>query len=135
MAGETSDKVRIDKWLWAARFYKTRSLATDAVDGGKIQLNGEGVKPAKPVKIGDEVRIRSGPYEYVVVVQGLAERRGSPAVAQALYEERADSMAARERLREQLRMAPAAFTYEEKGRPTKKDRRELQRFIDRKRGR
>ena len=135
MAGDTTDKVRIDKWLWAARFYKTRSLATDAVDGGKIQLNGESVKPAKTVKLGDEVRIRSGPYEFVVVVQGLAERRGSPAVAQALYEERADSVAARERLREQLRMAPAAFTYEEKGRPTKKDRRELQRFIDRKRGR
>ncbi|HET9454866.1 MAG TPA: RNA-binding S4 domain-containing protein [Gemmatimonadaceae bacterium] len=135
MAGDSSDKVRIDKWLWAARFYKTRSLATDAVDGGKIQLNGESVKPAKTVKIGDEVRIRTGPYEYVVLVQGLAERRGSPAVAQALYEERADSVAARERLREQLRLAPAAFTYEEKGRPTKKDRRELQRFIDRKRGR
>ena len=135
MAGDSSDKVRIDKWLWAARFYKTRSLATDAVDGGKIQLNGESVKPAKAVKVGDEVRIRTGPYEHVVVVQGLAERRGSPAVAQALYEERADSVAARERLREQLRLAPAAFTYEEKGRPTKKDRRELQRFIDRKRGR
>lgn len=135
MAGDTTDKVRIDKWLWAARFYKTRSLATDAVDGGKIQINGESVKPAKAVRIGDEVRIRTGPYEYVVVVQGLAERRGSPAVAQALYEERADSVAARERLREQLRLAPAAFTYEEKGRPTKKDRRELQRFIDRKRGR
>ena len=135
MAGDSSDKVRIDKWLWAARFYKTRSLATDAVDGGKIQIKGESVKPAKAVKIGDEVRIRTGPYEYVVVVQGLAERRGSPAVAQALYEERADSVAARERLREQLRLAPAAFTYEEKGRPTKKDRRELQRFIDRKRGR
>lgn len=135
MAGDSSDRVRIDKWLWAARFYKTRSLATDAVDGGKIQINGESVKPAKAVRIGDEVRIRTGPYEYVVVVQGLAERRGSPAVAQALYEERADSVAARERLREQLRLAPAAFTYEEKGRPTKKDRRELQRFIDRKRGR
>lgn len=135
MAGDTTDKVRIDKWLWAARFYKTRSLATDAVDGGKIQLNGESVKPAKAVKVGDEVRIRTGPYEYIVVVQGLAERRGSPAVAQALYEERADSVAARERLREQLRLAPPAFTYEEKGRPTKKDRRELQRFIDRKRGR
>jgi ribosome-associated heat shock protein Hsp15 len=134
MAGDT-DKVRIDKWLWAARFYKTRSLATEAVDGGKIQVNGESVKPAKAVKLGDEVRIRTAPYEYVVVVQGLAERRGSPAMAQALYEERADSVATRERLREQLRLAPAAFTYEEKGRPTKKDRRELQRFIDRKRGR
>lgn len=135
MAGDSADKVRIDKWLWAARFYKTRSAATEAVDGGKIEINGESVKPAKPVKPGDEVRIRNGPFEHVLVVRGLAERRGSPAVAQALYEERPDSVAARERLREQLRMAPAAFTYEEKGRPTKKDRRELQRFIDRKRGR
>lgn len=135
MAGDSADKVRIDKWLWAARLYKTRSAATEAVDGGKIEINGESVKPAKPVKPGDEVRIRNGPFEHVLVVRGLAERRGSPAVAQALYEERPDSVAARERLREQLRMAPAAFTYEEKGRPTKKDRRELQRFIDRKRGR
>ena len=129
------DRVRIDKWLWAARFFKTRSLATDAVEGGKVELNGEAVKPAKGVKVGDEVRIRLGPYEHVVDVRGLAERRGAPAVAQALYEERPESIAARERLREQLRLAPAAFVYEEKGRPTKKDRRELQRFIDRRRGR
>jgi ribosome-associated heat shock protein Hsp15 len=133
MGAEAADRVRIDKWLWAARFFKTRSLATDAVDGGKVAINGEGAKPAKPVKIGDEVRVRVGPYEHVLVVRGLAERRGAPAVAQALYEERPDSIAARERLREQLRLAPATFTYEEKGRPTKKDRRELQRFIDRKR--
>lgn len=133
MGAEAADRVRIDKWLWAARFFKTRSLATDAVDGGKVAVNGDGAKPAKLVKIGDEVRVRVGPYEHVLVVRGLAERRGSTEAAQALYEERAESVAARERLREQLRLAPAAFTYEEKGRPTKKDRRELQRFIDRKR--
>jgi ribosome-associated heat shock protein Hsp15 len=135
MTADPADKVRIDKWLWAARFFKTRSAATDAVDGGKIEVNGESVKPAKLVKTGDEIRIRLGPFEHVVDVRGLAERRGSPAAAQALYDERPESVAARERLREQLRMAPAAFIYEEKGRPTKKDRRELQRFIDRKRGR
>lgn len=135
MGAEAADRVRIDKWLWAARFFKTRSLATDAVDGGKVAVNGDGAKPAKLVKIGDEVRVRVGPYEHVLVVRGLAERRGSTEAAQALYEERAESVAARERLREQLRLAPAAFTYEEKGRPTKKDRRELQRFIDRKRSR
>ena len=133
MSADAADRVRIDKWLWAARFFKTRSLATEAVVGGKVEVNGEGVKPAKPVKTGDEVRVRVGPYEHVLVVRDLAERRGSPAAAQALYEERPESIAARERLREQLRLAPAAFTYEEKGRPTKKDRRELQRFIDRKR--
>lgn len=135
MASDSADKVRIDKWLWAARFYKTRSAATDAVDGGKIEVNGESVKPAKLVKLGDEVRVRMAPYEHVVTVRGLAERRWSPAAAQTLYEERPESIAARERLREQLRLAPAAFTYEEKGRPTKKDRRELQRFIDRRRTR
>lgn len=131
----SDEKVRIDKWLWAARFFKTRSLATEAVDGGKVEVNGESVKPAKLVKVGDEVRIRLGPFEHVIEVRALGERRGSATVAQGLYEERAESAAARERLREQLRMAPAAFVYEEKGRPTKKDRRELQRFIDRKRGR
>lgn len=135
MAPDSGDKVRIDKWLWAARFFKTRSAATDAVDGGKVEINGETAKPAKLVKVGDEVQVRLAPFDHVLVVRGLAERRGSPAAAQALYEELPASVAARERLREQLRMAPAAFIYEEKGRPTKKDRRELQRFIDRKRGR
>lgn len=135
MASAPADKVRIDKWLWAARFFKTRSAATDAVDGGKVEINGETAKPAKLVKVGDEVQVRLAPFDHVLVVRGLAERRGSPAAAQALYEELPASVAARERLREQLRMAPAAFIYEEKGRPTKKDRRELQRFIDRKRGR
>ena len=128
-------KVRLDKWLWAARFYKTRSAATDAVDGGKVEVNGEGVKPAKLVKPGDEVRIRQAPFEHVLIVRDVGERRGSAAVAATLYEETPASVLARERLREQLRMAPAAFVYEEGGRPTKKDRRELQRFIDRKRGR
>ncbi|MDB4889076.1 MAG: RNA-binding domain protein [Gemmatimonadetes bacterium] len=126
----TMDKTRIDKWLWAARFFKTRSLAADAVGGGKVSLNGDGVKPAKMVQIGDEIRIRLGPYEHVVTVRGLSERRGPASVAQTLYEETAASIAAREKLSEQLRMAPAAFVYEEKGRPTKRDRREIERFRD-----
>lgn len=126
-------KVRLDKWLWAARFFKTRSAATEAVDGGKVDVNGEHVKPAKLVKAGDVVRVRIAPFEHVVTVRGLGERRGSAAAAQALYEETPGSLDARERLRETLRMAPAAFVYEEGGRPTKKDRRDLQRFIDRKR--
>ena len=124
------DKVRIDKWLWAARFFKTRSLAADAVEGGKVELNGERVKRAKNVQQGDEVSVRLGPYEHVVVVRALSERRGPASVAQTLYEETAESVAARERLAEQLKMAPAAFVYEDRGRPTKKDRRELTRFID-----
>lgn len=128
-----TEKVRLDKWLWAARFYKTRSAATDAVDGGKVDVNGEHVKPSKLVKAGDVVRVRMPPFEHVVVVRGLGERRGSAAAAQALYEETPGSIETRERLRDNLRMAPAAFVYEERGRPSKKDRRDLQRFIDRKR--
>jgi ribosome-associated heat shock protein Hsp15 len=129
----SSDRVRVDKWLWAARFYKTRSQATEAVDGGKVEVNGARVKPAKDLRVGDEVRIRLGPYEHVVHVRALSDRRGAARVAQMLYEETAESVAAREKLRDQLRMAPAMFVYEEKGRPTKKDRRALSAFIDRRR--
>lgn len=132
-ASDSSDRVRIDKWLWAARFFKTRSLATEAADGGKVEINGDTAKPSKSVKVGDEVRLRQGPLEYRLVVRGLAERRGPASVAQSLYEETEASRQARERTAEQLRIAPAAFVWEDKGRPTKKDRRELQRLIDRRR--
>jgi ribosome-associated heat shock protein Hsp15 len=123
-------RVRVDKWLWAARFFKTRSLAAEAIGGGKILVNGDRVKPAKPLQLGDEVRIRLGPYEHVVRVRGISERRGPATVAAMLYEETPESVAARAKLAEQLRMAPAAFVYEEKGRPTKRDRREIDRFRD-----
>src|SRR5829696_1924006 len=132
-SAEGPDRVRIDKWLWAARFFKTRSLATEAVDGGKVQINGETAKPSKLVKVGDAIRLRQGAFEFQLVVRGIGERRGPASVAQTLYEEAAESKAARERHAEQLRMAPAAFVYEEKGRPTKKDRRQLSRFIDERR--
>jgi ribosome-associated heat shock protein Hsp15 len=127
------DRVRLDKWLWAARFFKTRSLATEAVAGGKVEVNGERAKPAKAVKTGDEIRLRLGPYEHVLIVRQLGERRGPASVAQTLYEETQASREARERLAAQLKMAPPTFVYEEKGRPTKKDRRDLSRLIDRKR--
>jgi len=130
---QTSDRVRVDKWLWAARFYKTRSLATEAVAGGKVEVNGDRAKPAKTVKPGDEIRLRLGPYEHILIVRDLSERRGPASVAQGLYEETEASRAARQRLAAQLAAAPATFVYEEKGRPTKKDRRDLSRFIDRKR--
>lgn len=120
--------MRLDKWLWAARFFKTRSLASDAIGGGKIVVNGERVKPAKLIQPGDEVRVKLGPYEHVLLVRGLSERRGPASVAVTLYEETAESRAVREKLAEQLRMAPAAFVYQEKGRPTKRDRRELESF-------
>ncbi len=125
---DTHERVRIDKWLWAARFFKTRSLATEAAAGGKVEVNGERAKPAKPVQAGDEVRLRQGPYEYVLLVRGLAERRGPASVAASLYQERAESRAARERVAEQLKLGAAAWAVEEKGRPTKRDRRELDRF-------
>jgi ribosome-associated heat shock protein Hsp15 len=128
-------RVRIDKWLWAARFFKTRSLAADAVTAGKVLVNGERAKPAKLLQTGDELRVRLGAYEHVVLVRALSERRGPASVAVTLYEETPDSVAARARLAEQHRMAPAAFVYEEKGRPTKRDRRELDRFRDQRRGR
>ena len=126
----TAGRVRIDKWLWAARFFKTRSLAAEAVAAGKIEVNDERVKPAKLIQLGDSVSVRLGPYVHIVHVRGISERRGPASVAATLYEETAESSAARAKLAEQLRMAPAAFVYEEKGRPTKRDRREIDRFRD-----
>ena len=125
--------VRLDKWLWAARFFKTRSQATQAVDGGKVEVNGARVKPAKEIRVGDELSIRLGPYEHLVIVRALGDKRGSATVAHTLYEETAESVAAREKLRESHRLAPAMFVYEEKGRPTKKDRRELSKLIEKRR--
>ena len=125
-------RVRLDKWLWAARFFKTRSLATDAVNGGKVELNGERAKPSKELRIGDQLRIRLGPYEHVITVRALSARRGSATIAATLFEESEASREARDRLRQQLREAPPPF-YEERGRPSKKDRRDLSRFIDRNR--
>jgi ribosome-associated heat shock protein Hsp15 len=116
--------LRIDKWLWAARFYKTRSLASSAVDGGHVELNGERAKPAKQIRIGDELRIRINHFTHVVHVRGFAERRGPATEAQLLYEETAASKAERARLAEQRRLAPVP-AYEEGGRPTKRDRRDM----------
>ena len=123
-------RVRIDKWLWAARFFKTRSLAAEAIAAGKVEVNEERVKPAKMIQLGDSISVRLGPYLHIVTVRGLSERRGPATVAATLYEETAESVSARAKLAEQLRMAPAAFVYEEKGRPTKRDRREIDRFRD-----
>jgi ribosome-associated heat shock protein Hsp15 len=132
---DDSDRVRLDKWLWAARFFKTRSLATEAVAGGKVEVNGERAKPAKAIKRGDQVRLRLGAFEHTLNVRALSDRRGPAPVAQTLYEETEASRQARERVAEQLRLAPAPFVYEEKGRPTKKDRRALTKLVERRRGR
>jgi len=124
-----TESVRLDRWLWAARFFKTRGLAAQAVAGGKVQHNGARAKPAKPVRVGDAVRIRVGPYDWIITVRALTERRGSARDAQLLYDESPEGRAARERLAEQHKIAPAP-TYQGKGRPTKKERRELQRLED-----
>ena len=125
---EPQARVRIDRWLWAARFYKTRSLATEAVNGGKVEVNGERAKPARLIRVGDAVKVRQPPFEWQLLVRGLAERRGSAAVAQGLYEETAESRGTRQRVQEQLRVVQPLFVYEEKGRPTKKDRRMIDRW-------
>lgn len=124
---DTSNGVRLDKWLWAARFFKTRSLAAEAINGGKIQLNGHRAKRAKQVQIGDEVRIRKGPFEQSVVVRGLADKRGPAKVAQALYEETTESLHKREMMSIQLKSAPET-SFRTKGRPTKRERRDIEKF-------
>ena len=119
-----TDSVRIDKWLWAARFFKTRSMATDAVDGGKVRLNGERIKPARGVKTGDLLEIDNGSTEWEVVVEGLSDTRGSASVAQTLYSETDRSIAERQKKAEQRKLfrEPGEGI---KGRPTKRDRRQL----------
>jgi ribosome-associated heat shock protein Hsp15 len=120
-------RVRIDKWLWAARFYKTRGLSADALDAGKIEVNGERAKRSRMVQAGDRIRIRSGPYEHIITVLGVSERRGSATIAQALYEEDPASRKAREAMAAHVRAMNASTGYES-GRPTKKDRREIERL-------
>ena len=117
--------VRIDKWLWAARFYKTRSLALEAINGGKVTLNGERAKPSRILKPGDKISMRQPPYERHLIVCGLSGQRGSASIAQKLYEETSESIAARAALAEQLRSQPEP---QFKGRPTKKARRQIIRF-------
>jgi ribosome-associated heat shock protein Hsp15 len=116
--------MRLDKWLWAARFYKTRSLATDAVDGGKVQLNGNRSKPAREIHVGDRLEISKDETRWEISVRGLSEQRGPAPEAQKLYEESAESLRAREQQREnrQLIAEPAKEIH---GRPTKRDRRKI----------
>ncbi|MCU0842268.1 MAG: RNA-binding S4 domain-containing protein [Thiobacillaceae bacterium] len=122
-------RVRVDKWLWAARFFKTRSLASQAVDGGRVRLNGERPKPAREVRVGDRVRVQIGEYAWEVTVRALSDRRGPASVAQGLYVEDAASLAARQERIEQRRLAAPPGT-ELKGRPTKKARRQIHRFTE-----
>lgn len=121
------NKYRVDKWLWAARFFKTRSLAMEAVSGGKVHLNGARTKPAREVHVGDRLTIRRGPYEWTVVVRGLSIRRGPATVAVQLYEETDESKQSRLAAAAEIR-AQDAGPLTSRGRPSKKDRRDLNRF-------
>ena len=122
------EKLRIDKWLWAARFYKTRSLATEEIDKGRVRINDTEVKPAKEVKVGDTVVLRQGPVTRTLVVRGITDKRGGAPVAQLLYAELEASIKLREQLAEQHRLEPA--NSQEHGRPTKRDRRSIDKVTD-----
>ncbi len=121
--------MRIDKWLWAARFFKTRSLAQQAVEGGKIKLNGERVKPAKDVRVGDTLDLRIAAQDWTVTVRALSDKRGPAPVAQALYEETPES-AARRVEQSALRKLAAEPSSDRHGRPTKRERRHLDHWRD-----
>lgn len=120
------EKTRIDKWLWAARFFKTRSLATEAINRGHAQVEGKDVKPSREVKVGDTLDIWQAQIRKTVVVVAISEQRGSAPVAQALYAETPDSATKRAADQEQRRLSPEPAHSIENGRPTKRDRRELQ---------
>jgi ribosome-associated heat shock protein Hsp15 len=119
------DKLRIDKWLWAARFFKTRSLAVEAVESGKVTMNEVRLKPAKAIGVGDHLDIRLGQYHFEIEVLGLSNRRGPAPEAQKLYRESEKSKARRAEIAANLRALPQP-TF--KGRPTKRDRRDIERF-------
>ena len=123
---DSVEKFRIDKWLFAARFFKTRSLAAEAIERGRVTLNDQRVKPAKVLAAGDRLIIRIGNYQYDIEVLGLSNKRGSAPVAQQLYRETGESRERRELLAARLKAQPQPFNT--KGRPTKRDRREIERF-------
>jgi ribosome-associated heat shock protein Hsp15 len=122
---ESPERLRIDKWLWAARFFKTRSLAAEEIGKNRIQVNGDVAKASREVKAGDTVTMRQGVQVRTVTVRGISGQRGPAPVAQLLYEETAESIAAQAAIREQRRMGSEPALAIEQGRPTKRDRRDL----------
>ncbi|MGE5096262.1 MAG: RNA-binding S4 domain-containing protein [Betaproteobacteria bacterium] len=118
--------MRLDKWLWAARFFKTRSLAVEAINGGRVSVNGERAKPAKELKVGDMLAIRRSPFEHVVLVKALSDRRGSATIAAGLFEETEESRARRAVLLAEMKSLPQPRF---KGRPTKKTRRDYEKWL------
>jgi len=127
---EQDEAIRIDKWLWAARFFKTRSLAAEAVSGGKVEINGDRAKPSRIVRVGDKLCVRRGPYEWTILVKAVARLRGPAPQAQLLYEETEESMQKRQTIAAQLKLEQPV-EYDAPGRPTKRDRRDRSRFTKR----
>lgn len=125
-----TETMRLDKWLWCARFYKTRSLATEEISKGRVTVNGQQAKPARDLRCGDTVALRQGPMARTVLVRALSGARGPAPVAQLLYEETVESIAAREQAAEQRRLAPEPAATLQDGRPTKRDRRNIERAQD-----
>ena len=125
------DKLRIDKWLWAARFYKTRSLAGEEIDKGRVRINDVEAKPSREVKVGDVVVMRAGPVLRTITVLGISAQRGGAPAAALLYQETAESIAARVLAAEQRRLGVEPATSQEHGRPTKRDRRDLEKVSGR----
>jgi len=119
------DKLRIDKWLWAARFYKTRALAVEEIDKGRVKVNGAEAKPAREIKAGDTVTLRQGPVTRTLLVRGISKQRGAAPVAQQLYEETEESLRLKAEAAEQRRLSADPAGAQEHGRPTKRDRRSL----------
>jgi len=127
---DNDEDVRIDKWLWAARFFKTRALAAEAVVGGKVEVNGGRPKPSRIIRIGDRLNIRRGVHQWVIIVKALGKNRGPASEARLLYEETQESLRERETVSARLKLErPPAFDLP--GRPSKRDRRAIQRFTNR----
>ena len=120
------ERLRIDKWLWASRFYKTRSLAADEIDKGRVSVNGIAVKPSKELKVGDAVEIQMGPVSRNLIVTSISDKRGSAPVAALMFSETEASLAKRLAAAEQRRLAPEPALSLAQGRPTKRDRRTLE---------
>jgi ribosome-associated heat shock protein Hsp15 len=127
MQNEQSESMRLDKWLWCSRFYKTRALAASAIKGHKVDVNGSVVKAAKNIRVGDRVEIGKTPYKYTITILKLAHNRLPASKAVLIYEEDKDSIQRREELAQQMKADAASFP-QTRGRPTKRDRREIIRF-------
>jgi ribosome-associated heat shock protein Hsp15 len=127
---ETNEQIRIDKWLWAARFFKTRSLAAEAVAGGKVEVNGARAKPSRSIRPGDKLNIRKGPFDWTVIVRGIAKNRGPAPVARLLFDETEESLSNRAATAAQMKFE-RPLEFDLPGRPSKKHRRAIQRFTKR----